>query len=144
MTSLIIVSTLLSGPALSSPAPANTYTFADPCKPYVAMAPVPGTYGSFSFTASVGTLPRCSSYFSLQFGDGALATGTQVSHCYTPVASPVLITGTLTYNTPVLCGPNSTSTTFTINLSPPHQDSCVIAGPEIIRSALSVTVPGVI
>ncbi len=142
MKTLSIFTYILCASTLAALEPVNTFTFADPCKPHVTIATVPNTYGCFSFTASNSALSKDNTYYSWKFGDGASTTGTYVSHCYAPANVAKVYTGTLTFHTPALCGVQSTSTNFTISVAPPPTGTCIAAGPEILKSGLTVSVQG--
>lgn len=120
--------------------PVNTYTFVNPCQPLGVISPVPNTYGCFSFSASNGALPNPSSYFSWDFGDGTTIIGKNVLHCYSPSTVSVVYTITLSYNSPILCGPQPTHQTYTLMLNPPAQGLCVHNTASISLAAQSVTV----
>jgi hypothetical protein len=118
----------------------TTFTFVNPCQPFAMIAPIPNTYGCFSFSITNAGLNDPNSYYSWDFGDGSTAKGKYVYHCYNPVSATTIFTITASYNSPAMCGPIPTTMAYTLSLSPPSQSLCVNNTPSITLAVNSVTV----
>jgi hypothetical protein len=126
--------------ASAATAPATTYTFVNPCQPFAAIAPIPNTYGCFSYTATNAGAVDPNGYFSWNFGDGATATGTQLYHCYPPSTVTVIYTVTVYYNSSTNCGSFVNYQTYTLAVNPPADNGCVTGPLSITQAPPSVTV----
>lgn len=138
LTLSILALFLASGLAANSPA--GTYTFVSPCLPFATYTPVPNTYGCYSFTATNAGAADPNGYYSWDFGDGTVATGSLLLHCYNPVTVTTVYTVTLWYNSAAMCGPQPMHSIYTFTLDPPPSTLCVIPSPSITLAAPSVTV----
>jgi hypothetical protein len=141
MKAILISVSILFLSRMDAISPAATYTFVDPCTPFVQTKAIGGTFGCYSFTASNGTLPgQIPGTYEWYFGDGKTGTGSVVAHCYGPETVTVVYTGTVSYNSPALCGAQPTERTFTVLVTPAPGDSCMVNSPGVLVAAQSVTV----
>lgn len=120
--------------------PSLTYTLVNPCVPMVTITPIPNTYGCYSLTANNSVPNDPDSYYQWQFHDGSNGIGKIIFHCYSPVTVTTNYTVSLTYTSPVLCGPVSNVQVFTITVNPPASTLCVNNTASVTLAVNSVTV----
>src|SRR4249919_1452331 len=108
--------------------PVPTFTFVDPCTPFVFANAVQEKHGCYLFTAINGILPgQEQGTYGWKFGDGASASGSLVAHCLNPETVTTVFTGTVSYYSPAFCGVQPTDRTFTVIVPPIPTGSCIVS-----------------
>ena len=136
----VLLGLFISGSMRAATAPVTTHTFVNPCQPFGTIAPIPNTYGCFSYSATNAGAVDPNGYFSWNFGDGGTANGAQVYHCYPPSTVTVVYTVTVYYNSSTNCGSFVNYQTHTLVVNPPANNACVTGPASITQAPPSVTV----